>query len=103
MSISKSIELIDKMLSSAKLAWHYRVGLGEGALCSVIGWGTKLQAGKAMMNSLGFFNLPNPSSRTEAQGSIQLISGFNSRNLRRVKGRPARKAGNLSAICQPVV
>jgi hypothetical protein len=38
--------------------------------------------------SIGFFSWPNPSSRTMALGG---------------KGRPARGADNLTAICEPIV
>jgi hypothetical protein len=38
-----------------------------------------------------FFNIPNPSSRTMALG------------LSQSKARPARKADNLAAICEPIV
>jgi hypothetical protein len=49
-----------------------------------------------------FFNLPNPSSRTMALGSTQPLSEVITRNLPGGKGRPARKAGNLTAICEPI-
>jgi hypothetical protein len=43
------------------------------ARCSVVDWGTTLQAGRSRVQfpvrSLDFFNLPNPSSRTMALGS----------------------------------
>jgi hypothetical protein len=52
---------------------------------------------------IGFFNLPNPSSRTMALGSTQPPTESSTRNLYRGKGRPACKADNLTAICEPVV
>jgi hypothetical protein len=52
---------------------------------------------------IGFFNLPNPSSRTMALGSTQLLTGMSTKNLPRGKGRPARKADNLTAICELIV
>jgi hypothetical protein len=47
--------------------------------------------------------LPNPSSRTMALGSTQLLTEMSTRNLPGGKGRPARKADNLAAICEPIV
>jgi hypothetical protein len=48
-----------------------------------------------------FFNWPNPSSRTMALGSNQPLTEMSTRNLVGVKGRPAREAHILSAICEP--
>jgi hypothetical protein len=50
-----------------------------------------------------FFNLPNPSSRTMALGSTQSLTEISIRNLPGGKGRPARKADNITAICEPIV
>jgi hypothetical protein len=50
-----------------------------------------------------FFNLLNPSSRTMALGSTQPLTEMSTRNLAGGKGRPARKADNLTAICEPIV
>jgi hypothetical protein len=52
-----------------------------------------------------FFNLPNPSSRNLALGSTQPLTEMSTRNTRIPggKGRPARKADNLTAICEPIV
>jgi hypothetical protein len=62
---------------------------------------TILQAGRSQvlfpMRSLDFFNLPNPSSRT------QPLTEMGTRNLPGGKGRPARKADNFTAICKPIV
>jgi hypothetical protein len=46
---------------------------------------------------------PNPSSRIMALGSIQLVTEMSTRNLRVGKGRPVRKADNVTAICEPIV
>jgi hypothetical protein len=48
------------------------------------------------------FNLPNPSSRTIALGSLSLKQKC-TRNLPGGKGRPTRKADNLTAIREPTV
>jgi hypothetical protein len=50
-----------------------------------------------------FFNCPNPSSRTMALGSILPLTEMNTKNIPGGKGRPARKADNLTAICEPIV
>jgi hypothetical protein len=52
---------------------------------------------------IGFFNLPNPFSRTMALGSTQPLTEMSTRNVRGGKGQPASKADNLSAICDPTV
>jgi hypothetical protein len=49
-----------------------------------------------------FSNLPNPSGRTMALGSTQPLTEMGTRNLKKEtwgKGRPARRADNLAAIC----
>jgi hypothetical protein len=50
-----------------------------------------------------FFNLPNPSSHTMALGSTQPLTEMSTRDLPGGKGRQARKADNLTAICVPIV
>jgi hypothetical protein len=52
---------------------------------------------------IGFLNLPNPSSRTMALGSTHPLREMVTRNFPEGKGRPACKAGNLTAICEPIV
>jgi hypothetical protein len=55
-----------------------------GACGSVIGWGTMLQAGSLSVRVLDegdFFNLPNPSSRAMALGSIQPLAEMSTRNI----------------------
>jgi hypothetical protein len=49
-----------------------------------------------------FFNLPNPSSRTMALGSTQLLTEMNNGIFLGGKGRPAHRADNLTAICEPI-
>jgi hypothetical protein len=51
---------------------------------------------------IGFFNLPNFSNRTRAEGSTQPLTEMSTRNLPGDKGRQARKAKNLTAICEPI-
>jgi hypothetical protein len=65
-----------------------------------------LQAGRSLVrvpDEVDFFNLPNPSSRTMALGSIQPLTEMSTRNLPGGKRRPARRADNLAAIYEPNV
>jgi hypothetical protein len=52
---------------------------------------------------IGFFTWSNNSSRTMALESTQPLSEMSTRNLPGGKGRSARKADNLTAICEPIV
>jgi hypothetical protein len=52
---------------------------------------------------IGFFNWPNPSSRTMALVSTQSLTEMSTRNLPGGKGRLVRKANNLTVICEPTV
>jgi hypothetical protein len=73
-----------------------------GVRGSIVGSGTTLQAGRSrdrIPDEVDFFNLPNPSSRTMALGSTEMST----RNIPGGKGRPARRADNLTAICEPIV
>jgi hypothetical protein len=82
---------------------HYNL---EGVHGSIVGWGTTLQAGRSrdrILDEVDFFNLPNPSSRTIALGSTQPLTEMSTRNIPGGEGRPARKADNLTAICEPIV
>jgi hypothetical protein len=60
-------------------------------------------AGSIPDEVIGFFNWPNPSRSTMFLGSTQPLAEISTRNLPRGKGRPARKADNLTAICAPIV
>jgi hypothetical protein len=48
------------------------------------------------------FYLPNPSVRTMVLGSNQPLTEMSTRNFTGGKGRPAGKADNLTAICEPI-
>jgi hypothetical protein len=77
-----------------------------GARGSVVGWGTMLLAGRSrdrVPMRWMFFNLPNPSSRNLALGSIQPLTEMSTRNLPGGKRRPARKYDNVTAIGEPIV
>jgi hypothetical protein len=60
-------------------------------------------AGSIPDEVIGIFNCPNPSSRTMALGSTQPLTEMSTRNLPGGKGRSARKADNLTAICESIV
>jgi hypothetical protein len=49
---------------------------------------------------VGFFISPNPCSRTTALASTEPLTDMNIRSLPWDKARPARKADNLTAICE---
>jgi hypothetical protein len=60
-------------------------------------------AGSIPDEVIGFFSWPNPSSQSMALGSTQPLMEMSTKNLPGGKGRPARKADNLTAICEPIV
>jgi hypothetical protein len=65
-----------------------------------------LQVGRSPVRvpyEVEFFNLPNHSSRTMAPRSTQPLTEMSTRNLPGGKKRPARRADNLAAICEPNV
>jgi hypothetical protein len=51
----------------------------------------------------GIIFTSDPSSRTVALGSTQPVTEMSTSNLPGGKGRPARKADNLTVICEPIV
>jgi hypothetical protein len=65
-----------------------------------------LQAGRSPVpfpDEVDFFDLPNPSSRTMALGSTKSLTEMSTGNFPGGKKRPARRADNLTAICEPNV
>jgi hypothetical protein len=65
-----------------------------------------LQAGRSPVqvpDEVDFFNLSNSSSRTMALGSTQPLTEMSTRNLPGGKKRPAHRADNLAANCEPNV
>jgi hypothetical protein len=54
-------------------------------------------------DEVDFFNVPNPSSRTMALGSTQSLTEMSTRNIPGGKGWLARKADNLTTVCEPIV
>jgi hypothetical protein len=78
----------------------------HGAPGSLVGWGIMLQAGRPWIRvpMKGIFsNWPNPSSRSMALESTQILTKMNTKNLSGGKRRPARNADNLTTICEPIV
>jgi hypothetical protein len=63
--------------------------------------------GSIPVETIRIFNWPNPSSRTMSLGSTQPLTEMSTRNLPGRGGggkeRPARKADNLTAICEASV
>jgi hypothetical protein len=94
-------------ISSEYLQWILVVSGKTGGTHTIVGWGTMLQAGMSWvrfpMRSLDYFNWPNPSSHTTVLGSTQPLTEISTTNLLRFKGQSARKADNLTAICEPIV
>jgi hypothetical protein len=65
-----------------------------------------LQAGRSPVripDEVDFLKLPNPSSRTMALRSTQPLTKMSTKNLPGGKKRPARRADNMAAICEPNV
>jgi hypothetical protein len=60
-------------------------------------------AGSIPHQIIGIFNWPSPSSRTIVLGSTQSLKEMSTMNLPADKGRPVRKADNLTAICELTV
>jgi hypothetical protein len=60
-------------------------------------------AGSIPDEAIGFFYWPNPSSLTMALGLTRPVTEMSTRNLFGDKERPARKADNLTAICEPII
>jgi hypothetical protein len=66
---------------------------------------TRMSRVQFPIRSLDFFNLPNPSSRSMALRLTRLLTEMSTRNLPGGggKARPALKADNLTAICEPTI
>jgi hypothetical protein len=79
----------------------------ESSRGSVVGWGSMQQAGRSRVRVpevvIGFFNRPKPSTRTTAPGRLIHREKWVAGIFLVDKGRPARKAGNLIATCEPNV
>jgi hypothetical protein len=62
-----------------------------------------VEALRSSSYEMDVFIVHNPFTRTMALGSTQLLREMSTRNLPGGKGWPARKADNLTAICEPIV
>jgi hypothetical protein len=65
-----------------------------------------LQAGRSTVrvpDEVDFSNLPNTPRRTMTLGSTQTLKEMSNNNLSGGKKRPASRADNLAAICEPSV
>jgi hypothetical protein len=62
-----------------------------------------LQTGRSPVQVPVKVDFVNPSNRTMALGSTQPLTEMSTRNLPGGKKRPARRAYNLTAICEPIV
>jgi hypothetical protein len=65
---------------------------------ALTGWSCGRERLFPVKNEINFY----PSSRTMALRSTQPLTEMCTRNLPGGKGRPARKADNLTAICYPI-
>jgi hypothetical protein len=74
----------------------------SGARGRAVGW-DRMVVDSIPDEVIGFLNWPNPSSCTMALGSTQPLAEMSTRNLPGGKRRPARKADNLTGICEPIV
>jgi hypothetical protein len=93
-----------KLYSWLFFVWY----IWHGPRNSVVSWlrhyaTSRKVAGSIPDEIIGFFNWPNPYSRTMALESSQPLTEMSTRNLLGGKRRPERKADNLTAICEPTV
>jgi hypothetical protein len=66
-------------------------------------YATSQNVAGSIPDAIGFFNLPNPSSRNMALGLTQRVTEMSTRNLPGGKGWRARKADSLTAIWEPII
>jgi hypothetical protein len=59
--------------------------------------------GRGFDSDTSFLNSPNPFNGTMALGSTQAVTKIGTWSLPGARGRPARKAINLTVICEPIV
>jgi hypothetical protein len=93
-------------MSFLKTERDIKFGLKEERGSWLRHYATSRKVAGSSSDEVDFFNLPNPSSPTMTLGSTQPLSEMSTRNLPGGggdKGRPARKANNLTAICEPIV
>jgi hypothetical protein len=66
-------------------------------------YATSRKVAKSSPNEVDIFNVPNPSSCTMTLGSTQPLTEMSTTNLPGGKMRPARRADNITAICERIV
>jgi hypothetical protein len=94
-----SLRLFFTLCCSVCLLFHILLGYNQERGHYTI---SRKVAGSIPSEVTGFFNWRNFSSRTMALGSAQPIIEMCTRNFPGGNGRPARKADNLTAICDPL-
>jgi hypothetical protein len=88
-------------MRSAVFMRKYCDGGGGGI---VVGWGTtSRKVAGSSSDDMDFFNVPNFSNSIMALGSTQILTEMSTMNIPGGKGRPARKADNLTTICESTV
>jgi hypothetical protein len=91
-----------KTITRYKFRYHFGLNLKHNFRGNAVGWGYKSEC--LVFDSRCHWTFwPKPSSRTMSVGSSQLQTEMNTRNLAGDKGRPARKANNPTATCEPNV
>jgi hypothetical protein len=96
------------LLFASCCALLYSIIILQGARGSVVGWGTMLQAGRSQvripMRSLNYLiDLTLPAALWPSGRLSQPLTEMSTRNISGSKGRPAHKADNLTATCEPIV
>jgi hypothetical protein len=66
-------------------------------------YATSRKVAGSIPDVIRFFSWPKPSSRTMVLGSVHFLAEMSTKNLPGGKGRQARKAHILTAICEPIV
>jgi hypothetical protein len=75
----------------------------EHAVTQLRHYATSRKVAGLSPDEVDFLILPNLSGLTMALGSTQPLTEVSTRNLPGGKERPARKADNLTGICEPIV
>jgi hypothetical protein len=93
-------------LEEVNIMLIHRLYTVHGAPGTVVGWGTTLQPGRSWVRiSMRLLDVSiDPFLPAAlALGLTQPLTEMSTRNLPGGKGRPARRADNLTAICDPIV
>jgi hypothetical protein len=87
-------------LDQLKKNSSHRVRTSDLPACSIVSATSRKIAG-ARPDEVNFFNLPNLSGRKVELGLAQSVTEKSTRNLPLDKRRPAPKADNFTANCEP--